>query len=73
MDADNCQKVSKQEVCTHTVQEVFFCVIQHVCVLEAGELALEPPKVALPSSCGDVLCLLANALFLMNGNVLDAL
>lgn len=56
-----------------TVKEMLLGVIEHVCVLQAGKLALEPPQVALPSACCCVLGLLEDAPLLLACHIFDAL
>ena len=56
-----------------TIKKVLLGVVQHVGVLEAGELALEPAQVAFSSASCNVFCLLADALLLWKCDILNAL
>ena len=56
-----------------TIQEVLLGVVEHVRVLEAGELALEPAQVALTRPSCNVFSLLADALLLLKCDIFDTL
>ena len=73
MKPDTAIKMKRTGQAGHTIQKMLLGVVKHVCVLEAGELALQPAQITLPSACCCVFCLLTVNLLLLNCDVFYAL